>query len=97
MGGWWNRQFSPEIHLIGADRAPVASTLYFAGSVKWPASPFDQRDLTALRTSAPHVPGFIPGTTGLAGVSLSGTTEPLNDDGVQLVWGPQDVLRAWSA
>jgi AAA+ ATPase superfamily predicted ATPase len=97
VGGWWNRQFSPEIDLIGADRAPVASTLSFAGSVKWLASPFDQHDLTALRTSAPQVPGFIPGTTGLAVVSLSGTTEPLTGDGVQLVWGPRDVLRAWSA
>ncbi|MFE2943507.1 DUF234 domain-containing protein [Streptomyces sp. NPDC059255] len=39
VGSWWNRQFSPEVDLVGADRAPVAGTLYFAGSVKWLTGP----------------------------------------------------------
>ncbi len=96
VGGWWNRKFSPEIDLVGADRAPVASTLYFAGSVKWLASPFDQHDLTALRTGAAQIPGFAPGSTGLAVVSLSGVTESVTDGGVQLVWGARDVVSAWT-
>ncbi|MER6090093.1 AAA family ATPase [Streptomyces bluensis] len=97
VGGWWNRRFAPEIDLIGADRAPVARTLCFAGSVKWLASPFDQHDLTTLRTGASQVPGFTPGTTGLAVVSLSGTTGSVADDGVGLVWGPRDVVSAWGS
>ncbi|MEV6588305.1 DUF234 domain-containing protein [Streptomyces acidicola] len=97
VGGWWNRRFSPEIDLIGADRSPVASTLCFAGSVKWLASPFDQHDLTALRAGASQVPGFTPGTTGLAVVSLSGTTASVADDGVGLVWGAQGVVSAWGS
>ncbi|MGW0706637.1 AAA family ATPase [Streptomyces sp. NPDC002643] len=96
VGGWWNRRFSPEIDLIGADRAPVASALHFAGSVKWLASPFDRHDLTALRTGAEQVPGFPDTGARLAVVSLSGTVTPMGeDDGVALVWGAGDVVSAW--
>jgi len=95
VGGWWNRRFAPEIDLIGADRAPVAGSVYFAGSVKWLASPFDQQDLNALRTGAAEVPGFGPGSTGLAVVSLSGVTRAVSDGAVDLVWGANDVVAAW--
>jgi AAA+ ATPase superfamily predicted ATPase len=95
VGGWWNRKFSPEIDLIGADRSPVAGTVFFAGSVKWLASPFDQHDLTALVQGATQVPGFTPGTTGLAVVSLFGATGAVTEDGVGLTWGAQDVVSAW--
>ncbi|GHH82331.1 ATP-binding protein [Streptomyces capitiformicae] len=99
VGGWWNRQFSPEIDLIGADRAPVASRLFFAGSVKWLASPFDQHDLAALRRGAAQVPGFASDVAGrLAVVSLSGTVGPMGrDDAVELVWGAGDVVSAWQS
>jgi AAA+ ATPase superfamily predicted ATPase len=97
VGGWWNRQFSPEIDLIGADRAPVAGTVFFAGSVKWLSSPFDHHDLAALAQGAAQVAGFTPGTTGLAVVSLSGTAGPVADEEVGLVWGPRDVVAAWRA
>jgi hypothetical protein len=97
VGGWWNRKFSPEIDLIGADRAPVANTLHFAGSVKWLSSPFDHHDLAALQMGAAQVPGFAPGSTGLAVVSLSGTTGPMSDAGVELVWSARDVVSAWRA
>ncbi|MEU2737525.1 ATP-binding protein [Streptomyces sp. NPDC007095] len=93
VGGWWNRQFSPEIDLIGADRAPVAGSVYFAGSVKWLASPFDRHDLATLAQGAAQVPGFTPGVTGLAVVSLSGTTAL--EDEIELLWGPEDVVSAW--
>jgi len=32
VGGWWNRQFNPEIDLVGGDRAPGASRVHFCGS-----------------------------------------------------------------
>jgi uncharacterized protein len=72
VGGWWNRRFDPEIDLVGADRAPVARRISFVGSVKWLGSPFDAHDLGRLVAGARQVPGFEPGATGLAVVSLSG-------------------------
>lgn len=49
VGGWWNRQNSPEIDLIGADREPVAGAVHFIGSVKWLEShPFGRREYDAL-------------------------------------------------
>lgn len=93
VGGWWNRQFAPEIDLIGADRAPVAQALYFAGSVKWLAAPFDQRDFGALVGGAALVPGFAPGSTGLIAVSLGGFGP--ETDQLDLRWGPDDVVSAW--
>nr|WSZ98091.1 AAA family ATPase [Streptomyces sp. NBC_00857] len=97
VGGWWNRQFSPEIDLIGADRAPVAQTVFFAGSVKWLAGPFDRHDLTALERGAAQVPGFTPDTGGLVVATLSGTTDIAGADSVGLVWEPRDVVAAWPA
>ena len=93
VGGWWNRQFSPEVDLIGADRAPVARALYFAGSVKWLGTPFEQRDLDELVGAAALVPGFVPGSTGLAAVSLSGFAVEIGP--LDLRWGPADVIGAW--
>ncbi|TDB75541.1 ATP-binding protein [Actinomadura sp. KC216] len=92
VGGWWNRRFNPEIDLVGADRAPVANRIHFAGSIKWHNTPFDAHDLADLRRSASHVPGLDPATTGLAVVSLSGieATDPID-----LAWTPHDVIAAW--
>jgi hypothetical protein len=97
VGGWWNRRFDPEIDLIGADRAPVAKRVHFAGSVKWLASPFDAHDLAALRQGAAQVPGFVPGETGFVVVSLSGfSPEVDNDRAIDLLWRSEDVVAAWS-
>lgn len=93
VGGWWNRRFDPEVDVVGADRAPVAGAVHFAGSVKWLASPFDVHDLTALTRAAPQVPGFTPGASGLVVVSRSGTTLPPGV--VDVVWGPEEVVAAW--
>ncbi|MGW6741079.1 ATP-binding protein [Streptomyces sp. NPDC055025] len=95
VGGWWNRQFSPEIDLIGADRAPVAGSLFFAGSVKWLATPFDQHDLATLEQGAARVPGFIPGTAGLVVATRAGMTAGITPDRVGLLWGPRDIVTAW--
>lgn len=95
VGGWWNRRFAPEIDLIGADRAPVAGAVFFAGSVKWLTTPFDQGDLTALAQGASEIPGFTSDAADLVAVSLSGTTAAVTAGGVGLVWGPRDVVSAW--
>ncbi|MEU4163764.1 ATP-binding protein [Actinoplanes sp. NPDC026670] len=95
VGGWWNRQANPEIDLVGADRAPVASRIAFAGSIKWQDGPFDRHHLDDLRRNAPMIPGFEPGTSGLVVVSRSGTDLPVG--AVDLIWGPDDIVRAWSA
>ncbi|WP_067472292.1 ATP-binding protein [Nocardia amamiensis] len=96
VGGWWNRQFDPEVDLVGADRGPVANRLDFVGSVKWLAGPFDDHDLATLKKAAVQVPGYEPGTTGLVVVSRAGTTPDMNSTGVDLMWGPDEVLASWS-
>ncbi|MFE9916351.1 ATP-binding protein [Micromonospora sp. NPDC005553] len=95
VGGWWNRQSNPEIDLVGADRAPIASRIAFAGSIKWQDGPFDRHHLDELRRHAPLIPGFQPETSGLVVVSRSGVDLPAG--AVDLVWGPDDVIQAWSA
>jgi hypothetical protein len=94
VGGWWNRQFNPEVDLVGADRAPVASQIHFCGSLKWLGTPFDLHDLDELRDGARHVPGFDASRTGLLVVSRSGANLP--SDAVHAVWSPDDVIAAWS-
>ncbi|GGK88921.1 hypothetical protein GCM10012284_23730 [Mangrovihabitans endophyticus] len=94
VGGWWNRQANPEIDLVGADRIPIATRIAFAGSIKWQDGPFDRHHLDDLRRDAPMIPGFQPGTSGLAIVSRSGTDLPA--EAVDLIWGPDDIVRAWS-
>jgi hypothetical protein len=97
VGSWWNRQFNPELDLIGADRAPVAQHLFFAGSIKWLSTPFDHHDLAALHRAAPLVPGFQPGATGLVAVSLSGMADGLDTSALDLQWRATDVVGAWVA
>ncbi len=95
VGGWWSRSFDPEIDLIGADRAPVATKLWYAGSVKWLDHPFGSRDLAALQRGAPQVPGFDPGETALIGVSCAGYTDSATAS-LALAWRPEDVIRAFA-
>jgi len=95
VGGWWNRAFDPEIDIVGADRAPVARKIYYAGSVKWLERPFDTRDLAELQRGAASVPGFEVGQTALAVVSRAGTV----DDAARhlaLRWGPEHVVEAFA-
>ncbi len=97
VGGWWNRQFDPEVALIGADHAPVAGRIHFAGSVKWLGTPYDRHDLAALVRGASAVPGFVAGEAGLAFVSLSGRSPDVGAAEIELDWGPGDVIAAWQA
>jgi len=95
VGGWWNRRFDPEVDLVGADRSPAASVVYFVGSVKWLSDAFDRRDLHALRRAAAEVPGYVESETGLAVVSLSGIADGLDLGSGDIVWSPEDVVGAW--
>lgn len=97
VGGWWNRQFAPEIDLVGADRAPVAGRIDFAGSIKWLESPFDVHDLRSLQQAVGHIPGFEQGRTGLVIANLAGTTPNLPTEAVDLMWTPSDVIDAWQS
>ena len=94
VGGWWNRQFNPEIDLVGVDRVPIASEILFCGSLKWLGTPFDSRDLHQLREGARQIPGFDASRTGFVAVSRSGVDLPA--DAVDVVWGPDDVVAAWA-
>jgi hypothetical protein len=95
VGGWWNRQFDPEVDLVGADRAPVAGKILFAGSIKWLATPFDGHDLAALRRVVAHVPGYDPATTSLVVASLSGLGPDADLRATDLLWTPRDVVESW--
>ena len=95
VGGWWNRAFNPEIDLIGADRAPVARTLYYAGSVKWLEQPFGSRDLSALQRDSVHVPGVEAGTTPLVAASKAGFSDGTASH-LALHWGPADIIGAFA-
>jgi hypothetical protein len=95
VGGWWNRQFDPEIDLVGADRAPVAGRIGFVGSVKWLGTPFDRPDLAALTRAAAQLPGHDPAETGTVVVSLAGTGPGVGRDAVDVVWTADDIVAAW--
>lgn len=95
VGGWWNRAFDPEIDLIGADRAPVARRLFYAGSIKWLEQPFDSRDLAVLLRDAARVPGFEIGATALVAVSRAGFTDSA-DGHLAREWGPAGIIAAFS-
>jgi uncharacterized protein len=95
VGGWWNRAFDPEIDVIGADRAPAARKLYYAGSIKWLDQPFDSRDLGALHRGTAQVPGFAAGTTALVAASRAGFTESTAGH-LALRWEPADIIAAFA-
>lgn len=95
VGGWWNRRFDPEVELVGADRAPVASRVDFAGSIKWLNSPFDRHDVADLVRGADQIPGFDRERSGLVVVSLGGTDQTVARESVDLIWDANDVIGAW--
>lgn len=93
VGGWWPRNFNPEVDLVGADRAPVAHKIYYTGSIKWLGSNFDRHDWHEVIRHSSRVPGAIENETGTVVVSRSGVDA---DIAATVVWSPQEVLAAWS-
>ncbi|MFC7343222.1 ATP-binding protein [Saccharopolyspora griseoalba] len=91
VGGYWTRNNSVEIDIVGADRAPVAKELRFVGSVKWlERSPFDQHDLVALHR---HRAALTDEPVPVLAVSRSG----VDCSGLDAAYGPADLLGAWQA
>ncbi len=95
VGGWWNRQFNPEIDLIGADRSPVATRIRFTGSIKWLGTPFDHHDLAAHRAATAQVPGYDAASTRTLIASRAGVANSAHPEQADLVWGPDEVVAAW--
>lgn len=95
VGGWWNRQFNPEIDLVGADHSPIATRIHFTGSIKWLSTSFDHHDLAAHRTAATHVPGYDATRTATVLVTRAGIADTVQTDQADLVWGPEEVVEAW--
>lgn len=91
-GGYWTRTNDPEIDLVGADRAPIAQRISFAGSIKWRDNHFfDSRDLAELIVHRSQLPGADESTPLLA-ISRAGTVV---DGPVTLL--PEDLLAGWQS
>jgi AAA+ ATPase superfamily predicted ATPase len=91
VGGWWRRDHSVEIDLVGGDR-PKPSRIGFVGSIKWrDRGRFSARDLDRLATARAVVPGAEGAK--LVAVSRSGFDSGLAADAS---FGPDRLLAAWS-
>ncbi|TMR09099.1 ATP-binding protein [Nonomuraea turkmeniaca] len=90
IGGFWTRTNDPEIHLVGADREPIAKQITMLGSVKWLENrPFDRHDLNELTVHRSKMPGANDSTP-LYAVSRSGC----DVEGVRHLT-PEELLAAW--
>jgi uncharacterized protein len=93
IGGYWNRNNSIEVDLVGGDKRPAAARIDFIGSVKWrDEQPFDNRDLAALAAKLPAVPGASTSTK-LLGVSRQGFKR---GSGLDIEIGPQEIIAAYA-
>ena len=92
VGGWWPRTNTPEIDLVGADRAASADVISFVGTIKWrSAAAVSASEVAALATSAAIVPGVGLGTS-LVAVCPAGAAKAA---GLSQVWDAADLLSAW--
>ncbi len=91
VGGYWTRTNMPEIDIIGADRSPIATTVAYAGTIKWrDRALLDQADLNQLIADIQKVPG-ADSRTPLVAVSRGGVTAA----GAAANLGPDDLIAAW--
>lgn len=86
VGGWWARNTTPEIDLVGMGPANVE----LVGTVKWRAGRLTGSDLAQLGRDAVAVPGVETGTP-LVGVCPGGSAVA----GFATVWNASDLLSAW--
>jgi uncharacterized protein len=90
VGGWWRRDHSVEVDLVGGDR-PEPTRIGFVGSVKWrERGRFSVTDLERLAASRAEVPGAEGAK--LVAVSRSGFADGLDADAT---FGPDELLAAW--
>lgn len=94
VGGFWNRDHSVEIDLIGADRHdPPVRVISFIGSIKWrQRRPATSSDVASLIRSGARVPGVTPETR-LALVTRSDVREV--GVPVAAILTPDELLAAY--
>lgn len=91
IGGYWTRNGTVEVDLVGADRWPGARQVTMVGSVKWrEQAPFTRRDLSDLAARRAQVPGA--GDAALVAVSRVGYA---SEGGLDRSYGPADLVAAW--
>jgi hypothetical protein len=95
VGGYWNRDNTIEVDLVGADReTPPVKSISFVGTLKWRTrKPLNGHDIAALEQAAESVRGVTPQTIRV-GVSRSG----FDDIGRPIVRiSPDELLAAFPA
>lgn len=91
VGGFWTRSNNPEIDIIGADRAPAAKKIAYAGTIKWlDNAPLEQGDMDKLIVDLGAVAG-ADAHTPLVAVSRGRVTAT-----GAIVLGPDELIQAWS-
>jgi hypothetical protein len=91
VGGWWPRNNTPEVDLVGAPSGPVASRIDLVGTIKWRADgSLTGHDVAALARDAAAVPGADVGTPLVAVCPAGGEAA-----GLSRVWTAADLLEAW--
>ncbi|MFN8224849.1 MAG: ATP-binding protein [Gaiellales bacterium] len=91
VGGYWNRDSSIEVDVVGGREVEAATEVDFIGSIKWrERSAFDRADLAHLSAQRGDVPGAT-GQTRLVGISRSG----FDTTGLDVQLTPEDILAAW--
>lgn len=91
VGGYWNRDGSIEVDLVGGRNADATPEVDFVGSIKWhERSAFDRGDLANLNSQRSNVPGVTAGTR-LVGVSRTG----FDVNGLDVELTPDDILAAY--
>ncbi|MDQ2811841.1 MAG: ATP-binding protein [Actinomycetota bacterium] len=89
VGGYWTRSNEVEIDLVGADRSPVATRLFFVGSIKWQENvAFDRHDEAALMR---HRSQLTDEPVPVVAVSRSG----IDCSAVDARYTPEDLIKAW--
>jgi AAA+ ATPase superfamily predicted ATPase len=90
IGSFWTRTNDVEVDLVGADRAPIAKSLFFVGSIKWlEERPFDNHDLARLAQQQGAISRVTP--LPMIAVSRSGVAT----GGLAASFGPEDLINAW--
>jgi hypothetical protein len=91
VGGYWTRDNSVEVDLVGGRGEARSDVIDFAGSIKWKeSSPFNRDDFGALVAQRGNVPGAT-GETLLVGVSRAG----FSASGLDVQLEPDDLINAW--
>lgn len=93
IGAYWTRSHDVEVDLVGASDGQPTGRVAMVGSIKWRENaPFGRADLAALLKSRDQVPGTDPHAM-LIAVSRTG----VEVDGIDLTFGPGDIVDAWRA